>query len=101
MFKEKYSLEMKQPSHNSFRLEAWCLPMVSYFFKGYCGSILGVKRPGREADHSPPSGANVRNELDYKSIHQYVFMMETGKTLPFAILLTIFHSTVRAHIHTG
>jgi hypothetical protein len=25
------------------------------------GSSLGVKRPGREADHSPPSSAEVKN----------------------------------------
>jgi hypothetical protein len=27
---------------------------------GTRGSFLGVKRPGREADHSPPSGAEVK-----------------------------------------
>jgi hypothetical protein len=25
------------------------------------GSFLGVKRPGREADHSPPSSAEIKN----------------------------------------
>jgi hypothetical protein len=28
---------------------------------------LGVKRPGREADHSPPSSAEVRNAWSYTS----------------------------------
>jgi hypothetical protein len=28
-------------------------------------SFLGVKRPRREADHSPPSSAEVKNELSY------------------------------------
>jgi hypothetical protein len=33
------------------------------------GSIsLGVKRPGREADHSPPSSAEVQNAWIYTSI---------------------------------
>jgi hypothetical protein len=28
---------------------------------------LGVKQPGREADHSPPSSAEVKNECSYTS----------------------------------
>jgi hypothetical protein len=35
---------------------------------------LGVKRPGREADRSPPSSAKVKNAWSYKSIPQYAFM---------------------------
>jgi hypothetical protein len=35
---------------------------------------LGVKRPGREADHSPPSSAEVKNAWSYTSIPHYVFM---------------------------
>jgi hypothetical protein len=31
------------------------------------GSFPGVKRPGREADHSPPSSAEVKNEWSYTS----------------------------------
>jgi hypothetical protein len=34
---------------------------------------LGVKRPGRKADHSPPSSAEVKNALSYTSTPQYVF----------------------------
>jgi hypothetical protein len=34
----------------------------------------GVKRPGREADHSPPSSAEVNNVWSYTSTPQYVFM---------------------------
>jgi hypothetical protein len=34
----------------------------------------GVKRPGREADHSPPSSAEVKNAWSYTSTPQYVFM---------------------------
>jgi hypothetical protein len=36
---------------------------------------LGVKRPGREADHSPPSNAEVKNECSYTSTPQYAFMV--------------------------
>jgi hypothetical protein len=32
---------------------------------------LGVKRPGREADHSPPSSAEVKNAWSYISITLY------------------------------
>jgi hypothetical protein len=35
---------------------------------------LGVKRPGREADHSPPSSAEVKKARSYTSTPQYVFM---------------------------
>jgi hypothetical protein len=35
---------------------------------------LGVKRPGREADHSPPSSAEVKNTWSYTSTPTYVFM---------------------------
>jgi hypothetical protein len=35
---------------------------------------LGVKRPGHEADHSPPSSAEVKNAWSYTSTPQYVFM---------------------------
>jgi hypothetical protein len=36
--------------------------------------IPGVKRSGREADHSPPSSAKVRNAWSYIFLSQYVFM---------------------------
>jgi hypothetical protein len=35
---------------------------------------LGVKRPWREAGHSPPSSAEVKNAWSYTSIPPYVFM---------------------------
>jgi hypothetical protein len=35
---------------------------------------LRVKRPGREADHSSPSSAEVKNAGSYTSTPQYVFM---------------------------
>jgi hypothetical protein len=35
---------------------------------------LRVKRPGREADHSPPSSADVKNPWSYTSTSRYVFM---------------------------
>jgi hypothetical protein len=35
---------------------------------------LVVKLPGREADHSPPSGAKVKNSWSYTSTPRYAFM---------------------------
>jgi hypothetical protein len=35
---------------------------------------LEVKRPGREADHTPSSSAEVKNVCSYISTPQYVFM---------------------------
>jgi hypothetical protein len=35
---------------------------------------LGIKRPGREADHSPQFSAEVKNAWGYTSTPQYVLM---------------------------
>jgi hypothetical protein len=35
---------------------------------------LGIKRPGREADPSPPSSAEVKNSWNYTSTPHYAFM---------------------------
>jgi hypothetical protein len=42
-------------------------PMGTWIFS------LGVKRPGREADHSPQSSAQVKNAWSYTLNPQYVF----------------------------
>jgi hypothetical protein len=34
---------------------------------------LGVKRPGNEAEHSPPSSAQINNERSYTSTPSYIF----------------------------
>jgi hypothetical protein len=52
------------PGRNFFSLlhrpdRFWGPP--SYLSNGYQGSIAGVKRLGHEADHSPPSSAEVKN----------------------------------------
>jgi hypothetical protein len=51
------------PDNRSERL--WGPP--SLLFNWYRGSFLGVTRPERKADHSLPSGAEVRNEGSYKA----------------------------------
>jgi hypothetical protein len=42
----------------------------------------GVKRPGREADHSPPTSAEVKKTWIYTSTPPYAF---TATTLPFTL----------------
>jgi hypothetical protein len=49
---------------------------------------LGVKRPGREADHSPPSSAEVKECVKpYRHppvrLHGVVLSQSTGTTLPY------------------
>jgi hypothetical protein len=36
---------------------------------------LGVKRPGRKADHSPQSSAEVKNAWSYTLLAQYAYMV--------------------------
>jgi hypothetical protein len=41
---------------------------------GTGGFFLGVKRPGSDADHSPPTSAEVKKTWIYTSTNPYVFM---------------------------
>jgi hypothetical protein len=41
---------------------------------GTGGSFPGLKRPGREDDHSPPTSAEVKKMLIYTSTSPYAFM---------------------------
>jgi hypothetical protein len=41
---------------------------------GIGGFSLGVKRQGREADHSPPTSAEVKKMYNYTSTPPYAFM---------------------------
>jgi hypothetical protein len=56
---------------------------------GTRGSFPGAKRPDREADHSSPSSAGVKNAWSYTSAPKYVFMawclVSTGTNSPFYI----------------
>jgi len=36
--------------------------------------IPGLKRPGREADHSPPSNTEIKNAWSHNYTPQYIFM---------------------------
>jgi hypothetical protein len=68
-----------------FPAEAGIFPFVTTFrpalgpthppIQGIPGALFpAVKRPGREADHSPPSSAEVKNVWRYTSTPPYVFM---------------------------
>jgi hypothetical protein len=37
--------------------------------------VLGVKHPGCEPEHSPPSNAKVKNVWSYTSTPSYIFML--------------------------
>jgi hypothetical protein len=58
---------------------------------------VGVKRPRREADHSPPSSAEVKNAQSYTSAPQYAFVVwcqvkrSTGTTLPYIYIQISVH----------
>jgi hypothetical protein len=46
--------------------QVWIPP--GFLFNGYQGALsLEIKRPGREADHSAPSSAEVKNAWSYTS----------------------------------
>jgi hypothetical protein len=51
-----------------------CSETPSLLSNGYQGLFSGVKRPGREAEQSRPSSAEVKNTWSYISTLQYVFM---------------------------
>jgi hypothetical protein len=42
-------------------------PPILVLVNGYLGYFPGVKWPGREADHSPPSNVEVKNEWSHAS----------------------------------
>jgi hypothetical protein len=44
-------------------------------YMGTGGSFPGVKRPGREADHSPTTSAEVKKMWIYTSTPPYAFMV--------------------------
>jgi len=51
-------------------------------------SFPGIKRPGREADHSPPHIAEITNMLIFTSTPPHIFMLwylSTGVNVPFHV----------------
>jgi hypothetical protein len=62
--------------------------------------IPGVKRLGREGDHSPQSSAEVKNMWSYTSTPQYVLMVRGLVTLYFTIVLIECRVKVIAEVST-
>jgi hypothetical protein len=48
--------------------------------------LWGLKRPGRETDHLPPSSAEVKNTWIYTTTPHTSSWHSVGTTLPFTIL---------------
>jgi hypothetical protein len=73
---------------------------------GTRGSSLEVKRPGLEADHSPPSSAEVKNVWSCTStppicLHGVVLGYSPGTTLPVPLTLPLpFEVNYRVHKST-
>jgi hypothetical protein len=56
----------------SFPDRLWSPPNLTA--KEYRGSFSGVKRPGRETDHSPPASSEIKKMWVYTSPPPYTFM---------------------------
>jgi hypothetical protein len=52
--------------------------------------MVRVKQPGPDADHSPPSGAEVKNKWRYTCTPPYPFLACIGATLRRVTLLFCF-----------
>ena len=57
-------------------------PQTSLLLNGYRGSLLGIKRLGRDVDQSPPHSAEFKNGA-IPPIPLHAFMAWTGTTLFF------------------
>jgi hypothetical protein len=45
--------------------------------------VTGLKKPGLEVDHSPPTTTEIKNDRSYTSTPVYVFMELTGLALSY------------------
>jgi hypothetical protein len=55
------------------RVQAGSVANPASYPMGTRALFLGVKRPGREADHSPPSSAEIKNTWSFTSTPHYAF----------------------------
>jgi hypothetical protein len=83
------------PNHIYFEFLLIPAFLSSLLSNVYWGALsLGVKRPGREADHSRPSSAEVKNTWSYTSTPRYVFMtwclVKHGDNFTFTLPLPDF-----------
>lgn len=59
-------------------------------------SFPGVKRPGLESSHSPPSSSEVTNRRTQASNHRYNLNVCIGKYLPLLLRLAQWHNLMSA-----
>ena len=90
------SSEMFSSSKNPDRLWGPSNPLFNF----YVGSFLGVKRPGREFDHSSPSSAEVKNEWSYTSAPLRTFMTWAGTALLLYLICVCVCVCTHTHTHT-
>ena len=77
-------------------------------FCGYPGSHPGVKRPGSDADHSPPFSAKIKNEwictsfppICVRGVERNYFSFERDRSESFAPLLDFVHASFLAVLLT-
>jgi len=65
--------------------------------------ILGLKRPGREADHAPPSSTEVKNVWSFTSLTRNAFMawlLATDEINMKADYATVTYSVLCVRIET-
>jgi len=55
-------------------------------------SFPGVKQPGHASDYSPPSSAEVKNELDYTFISLHDFMACRRKNFVLHYCFVMLHT---------
>jgi hypothetical protein len=63
------------------------------------GLYLGIKRPGREADHSPPSSAEVKQCVElylYSPIRLHVVVLSSAQGQLYLYLYRVFYC-IRCH----
>ena len=64
-----------------------CMYVCVMYSKNIRNYFLGgAKQPGREAGHSPPSSAEVKDEWRYTSSAPYAFVESERITLLFSLL---------------
>jgi hypothetical protein len=63
----------------------WLLGPTSLLFSGIPGFFTVVKQPGHKVNHSPPSGAEVKNEWSYTIPPPHVIMVWAREALPYYI----------------
>jgi hypothetical protein len=79
----RFDFEFRQEQKiNSFpKRPGWPWGPASLLFSEYRGYFLGVKRPGREVKHSPPSNSEARNGESWTSLQLGYFGMKKSTAI--------------------